>query len=81
MTIGTHNITDENKEYLFIIGNGSKGEFNPQSGYQRTYSNAHTVNQDGTGWFQKEIKIGGSNEHDENAKTVATEEYVINAIS
>lgn len=81
MTIGTHNITDENKEYLFIIGNGERGEFNPQSGYQRILSNAHTVNKDGTGWFQKEIKIGGSDEHDENAKTVATEEYVINAIS
>ena len=76
MTIGTHNITDENKEYLFIVGNGSRGEFNPQTGYQRTYSNAHTVNKDGTGWFQKEIKVGGTSEHDENAKTVATEEYV-----
>lgn len=70
LTIGTHNITDENKEYLFIIGNGNKGEFNPQVGYERVYSNAHTVNKDGTGWFQKEIKIGGTNEHDENAKTV-----------
>ena len=76
MTIGTHNVTDENKEYLFIVGNGSRGEFNPQTGYQRTYSNAHTVNKDGTGWFQKEIKVGGTSEHDENAKTVATEEYV-----
>ena len=76
MTIGTHNVTDENKEYLFIVGNGSKGEFNPQTGYQRTYSNAHTVNQDGTGWFQKEIKVGGTSEHDENAKKLATEEYV-----
>lgn len=70
LTIGTHNITDENKEYLFIIGNGNKGEFNPQVGYERVYSNAHTVNKDGTGWFQKEIKVGGTNEHDENAKTV-----------
>lgn len=76
MTIGTHNVTDENKEYLFIVGNGSKGEFNPQTGYQRTYSNAHTVNKDGTGWFQKEIKVGGTSEHDENAKKLATEEYV-----
>ena len=76
VTIGTHNITDENKEYLFIVGNGEKGEFNPQTGYQRTLSNAHTVNKDGTGWFQKEIKVGGTSEHDENAKTVATEEYV-----
>lgn len=76
MTIGTHNVTDENKEYLFIVGNGSRGEFNPQTGYQRTYSNAHTVNKDGTGWFQKEIKVGGTSEHDENAKIVATEEYV-----
>lgn len=76
MTIGTHNITDENKEYLFIIGNGSKGEFDPQTGYQRIYSNAHTVNKDGTGWFQKEIKVGGTGEHDENAKKLATEEYV-----
>lgn len=76
MTIGTHNVTDENKEYLFIVGNGSRGEFNPQTGYQRTYSNAHTVNKNGTGWFQKEIKVGGTSEHDENAKTVATEEYV-----
>ena len=76
VTIGTHNITDENKEYLFIVGNGEKGEFNPQTGYQRTLSNAHTVNKDGTGWFQKEIKVGGASEHDENAKTVATEEYV-----
>ena len=76
VTIGTHNITDENKEYLFIVGNGEKGEFNPQTGYQRTLSNAHTVNKDGTGWFQKEIKVGGVSEHDENAKKVATEEYV-----
>lgn len=76
MTIGTHNVTDENKEYLFIVGNGSRGEFNPQTGYQRIYSNAHTVNKDGTGWFQKEIKVGGTNEHDENAKKLATEEYV-----
>ena len=76
MTIGTHNVTDENKEYLFIVGNGSRGEFNPQTGYQRIYSNAHTVNKDGTGWFQKEIKVGGTSEHDENAKKLATEEYV-----
>lgn len=76
MTIGTHNVTDENKEYLFIVGNGNRGEFNPQTGYQRIYSNAHTVNKDGTGWFQKEIKVGGTSEHDENAKKLATEEYV-----
>ena len=54
-------------KYAYIVGNGT-------STVDR--SNAHTLDWSGNAWFQGEIKIGGTNQDDANAKTLATQEYV-----
>lgn len=63
---GQYNIEDANNTYAHIVGNGS---YNARS-------NAHTVNWNGTGWFAGDIYVGGAGQNDENAKKLATEEYV-----
>lgn len=65
---GRYNIEDTENKYAHIIGNGSVDG--------TTRSNAHTVAWDGTGWFAGSIKVGGTSQDDENAKQLATEEYV-----
>lgn len=64
---GRYNIEDTNNRYAHIVGNGSNGT---------ARSNAHTVAWDGTGWFQGNVKVGGTSQNDTNAKQLATEEYV-----
>lgn len=63
---GCYNIPDDEHKYAHIIGNGFDG----------TPSNAHTIDWQGNGWFAGTIKVGGTGQDDENAKEVATKEYV-----
>lgn len=68
---GKYNIVDNSNEYAHIVGNGSsKGR-----------SNAHTLDWFGNAWFQGEVKIGGVGQDDSEAKTLATTEYVDNAVA
>ena len=64
---GRYNIEDTNNRYAHIVGNGSSNT---------ARSNAHTIAWDGTGWFQGNVKVGGTGQDDTNAKNLATEEYV-----
>lgn len=64
-------ISANTASYAFVVGNGSN---------DTNRSNAHTVAWDGTGWFKNSVKVGGSSQDDENAKTLATEEYVDNKL-
>lgn len=66
---GKCNIEDTENKYAHIIGNG-------EGTNQSTRSNAHTVAWDGTGWFAGNVKVGGTSQDDENAKQLATQEYV-----
>lgn len=63
---GRYNIEDTNEKYAHIVGNGDESN----------RSNAHTIAWDGTGWFQGNVKVGGTSQNDTNAKQLATEEYV-----
>lgn len=68
---GKYNLKDSftNNEptYAHIVGNGDSDE---------KRSNAHTLDWKGNAWFAGEIKVGGAGQDDENAKVVATQEYV-----
>ena len=58
-------------KYIHIVGNGTALD---------KRSNAHTLDWNGLGWFAGGVKIGGTNQDDENAKELATQEYVIEQI-
>lgn len=66
---GKYNIA--NSTYAHIVGNGED---------DNNRSNAHTVKWDGTGWFAGDVKVGGTGQDDTNAKTLATTEYINNAL-
>lgn len=68
---GRYNIEDTNNRYAHIVGNGSSNT---------ARSNAHTIAWDGTGWFQGNVKVGGTGQDDTTAKQLATEEYVDNEL-
>lgn len=68
---GTYNIEDANSVYAHIVGNGD----------YTTRSNAHTIDWDGNGWFAGDVKVGGTSQSSSDAKTLATTEYVDNAVS
>ena len=68
---GSFSVDDEEGEYLHIVGNGDSDD---------SRSNAHTIDWSGNAWFSGDIKIGGTGYDDENAKTLATQEFVLNAI-
>lgn len=78
---GAFNIEDSEQKYLHIVGNGeevmetiySGGLAIGQKPVQKR-SNAHTIDWDGNAWFAGEIKIGGINQEDTEAKTIATQE-------
>ena len=63
---GQFNIEDTEEKYAHIVGNGFDG----------SPSNAHTIDWQGNGWFAGTIKVGGTGQDDENAKELATKEYV-----
>lgn len=68
---GRWNIDDKNNKYAHIVGNGHQYAADPA-----VFSNAHTLDWEGTGWFANKVKVGGTGQDDEQAKDVATEEYV-----
>jgi hypothetical protein len=55
-------------KYLHIVGNGDVNK----------RSNAHTIESDGTAWYQGDIYVGSTSgvNRDEGSKKLATEEYV-----
>ena len=59
---------DSEGKYSHIVGAGT-----PDTGIRK---NIHTVDWDGDGWFSGDIKVGGTSYDDENAKEIATQEYV-----
>ena len=63
---GQFNIEDTEEKYAHIVGNGEDG----------ADSNAHTIDWQGNGWFAGTIKVGGTGQDDEEAKELATKEYV-----
>lgn len=63
---GQYNIVDASNKYAHIVGNGIHG----------SPSNAHTLDWDGVAWFAGDVKVGGTGQDDENAKTLATTDYV-----
>ena len=67
---GQYNVQDGTQTYAHIVGNGTS---------KSDRSNAHTLNYDGTAWYANAVKVGGTSETD--AKTLATEEFVTNAIN
>lgn len=69
---GKYNVEDAEGKYAHIVGNGTS---------QDNRSNAHTVDWDGNAWYAGNIYIGGTSQDDENAKKLATEEFVTNALS
>ena len=69
---GRYNVEDTTNKYVHIVGNG-----NNLSNVEKR-SNAHTIDWDGNVWFSGDIKVGGISYDDENAKEIATKEYVDN---
>lgn len=61
-------------KYLHIVGNGADSD-------QR--SNAHTLESNGTAWYQGDIYVGSTSgvNRDEGSKKLATEDYVNSSIS
>lgn len=54
-------------KYIHIAGNGAD---------ESNRSNAHTLDWDGNGWYQGNVKVGGTSYTDTNAKELATKDYV-----
>ena len=76
--LGKYNILDENNEYFFIIGNGSRDLNEDQTALIEKFSNAATISQQGEAWFSGDVYVGstsGTNK-DSGSKKLATEEYV-----
>ena len=69
---GKFNIEDTTNNYAHIIGNGSNIDLR---------SNAHTVDWNGNAWYAGDIKVGGNSYSDQNAKVLATKDYVDDAIN
>ena len=65
-TQGKYNIEDTENKYAHIVGNGD----------YKTKSNAHTLDWNGVAWFADSVKVGGTGQDDENAKTLATTEQL-----
>lgn len=60
---GKCNIEDTENKYAHIVGNGT------DSGNR---SNAHTLDWDGNAWFAGALKVGGTDQDDNSAVSVAT---------
>lgn len=69
---GKYNIEDTENKYAHIVGGGSASD---------SRANIHTLDWNGNTWFKGDAKIGGTSYTDTNAKLLATQDYVTNAIS
>ena len=62
---GKFNIEDKANKYAHIVGNGKKGKWNSTLGqYDNTYSNAHTLDWNGNGWYKGDVYVGGTSQDD-----------------
>lgn len=66
------NTASNRGKYAHIIGNGTS---------DTKRSNAHTVDWEGNAWYAGDVYVGGTGQDDENAKKLATEEYVDDAVN
>lgn len=76
---GKYNIIDNNDVYAHIVGNGDTDHIYNSDGTHETVevrSNAHTIDWYGNAWFKGKIRIGGDGQNSDNAKLIATQEYV-----
>ena len=69
---GIYNINDAARFYAHIVGNGTS---------DTNRSNAHTLTWGGVAWYAGNVYVGGTSKDDVNAKKLATEVYVDNAIT
>ena len=70
--IGKYNVADSAKS--FIIGGGAN---NSGMDIYAVRKNIMTIDWEGNAWYSGDIKVGGTSYDDENAKTVSTQEFVI----
>ena len=79
ISFGEQNIEDVNKKYVMIAGNGHT-DINFSTGQMtEVYSNAYTLDWNGNARFAGDVYIQGTDVNDlQDAKKVATEEYVEN---
>ncbi len=70
----TEGSKDERGRYAHIVGNGWQDNTNGKI----TRSNAHTLEWDGTAWYQGDIYVGSESgkNRDEGSKKLATEDFV-----
>ena len=64
---GSYNIIDTNREYLYIVGNGTSDE---------DRSNAHTLDWDGNAWYAGSITAGVNTTDDDNDLVLVTKGYL-----
>lgn len=69
-------VTSKHAHLAHVLGNGYKDDEG-----KIHKSNAHTIDWDGNAWFSGNLKIGGTKYEDADAKVLATEEYVDEAIA
>lgn len=83
LATGRYNIKDTDENYALIIGNGVRGtEYINGQGWNHSYSNAHTLDWQGNAKFAGDVYVQGTGTEDlQDAKKLATEEYVTNVIS
>ena len=72
---GQYNMEDLEGKYAHIVGNGKYKVVEP------IRSNAHTLDWNGNAWYAGNVYTGGTGQDDENAKKLATEEFVANSIT
>lgn len=65
---GRNNVEDTENKYAHIVGNGESAS---------NRSNAHTLDWQGNAWFAGKVKVGGTGQDDENAKTLATTDNTV----
>lgn len=77
---GRYNIKDVDENYALIVGNGVKGtEYIDGQGWNHSYSNAHTLDWSGNARYAGDVYVQGTDvDNLQDAKKVATEEYVEN---
>jgi hypothetical protein len=73
VAMGTWNVEDTSGELVHTVGNGTSSS---------ARSNAHTVNANGTSWFQGDVYVGSTSgiNKDEGSKKLATEDFVKNRV-
>ena len=71
--MGKHNVEDTENNYAVIVGGGSDEYF--------TKSNIHTLNWDGTAWYQGDVYVGGSGQDDAAAEKLVKQSELDAAVT